>query len=53
MQAGGSIGMQTMDNALMALVESGKVAVQEAYQQADNKHRFKALMDDPDDDPEL
>jgi twitching motility protein PilT len=45
MQSGGAVGMQTMDNALMDLVERGVVSAKEAYQQANNKTRFKALMD--------
>ena len=44
-QSGGRIGMKTMDNALMDLVESGRVSVQEAYQQANNKHMFEKLKD--------
>ena len=47
MQSGGSSGMQTMDNALMALVEQGRVAPLEAYQQANNKQKFRNLVDDP------
>ena len=46
MQSGGAIGMQTMDSALMALVESGRVAPLEAYHQANNKQKFKGLVDD-------
>ena len=36
--------MQTMDSALMDLVERGVVSAQEAYQQANNKARFKPLI---------
>ena len=46
MQSGGSVGMQTMDSALMELVKSGRVAPLEAYHQANNKHKFKSLVDD-------
>jgi len=46
MQSGGSIGMQTMDTALMALVESGRVSGQEAYQQANNKAKFQSVRND-------
>lgn len=51
MQSGGAVGMLTMDSALMNLVESGKVSAKEAYQQANNKSRFKPLLDEdlPDD----
>jgi twitching motility protein PilT len=50
MQSGGSIGMQTMDSALMDLVEKNVISAKEAYQQANNKTRFKPLLDeDPPD----
>ena len=45
MQAGGGIGMKTMDNALMELVEKGQVSGAEAYQQANNKHKFESVKD--------
>jgi len=48
MQSGGSSGMQTMDSALMDLFERGVISAQEAYQQANNKTRFKSLADEPD-----
>ena len=44
-QSGGRIGMKTMDNALMELVEKGWVSGQEAYQQANNKHMFEKVKD--------
>ncbi|HNP63051.1 MAG TPA: type IV pilus twitching motility protein PilT [Woeseiaceae bacterium] len=44
-QSGGRIGMKTMDNALMELVEKGWVSGQEAYQQANNKHKFENVKD--------
>ena len=44
-QSGGRVGMKTMDNALMELVEQGVVSAQEAYQQANNKHMFEKLKD--------
>jgi twitching motility protein PilT len=46
MQSGGAIGMQTMDSALMALVKSGRIAPLEAYHQANNKQKFRSLVDD-------
>lgn len=49
MQSGGAIGMQTMDSALMDLVERGVVSGQDAYQQANNKTMFKSARDNPDD----
>ena len=45
MQSGGSIGMKTMDSALMELVEKGWVSGQEAYQQANDKHKFEKVKD--------
>ncbi|MDJ0698210.1 MAG: type IV pilus twitching motility protein PilT [Woeseiaceae bacterium] len=45
MQSGGAAGMKTMDNALMELVEKGWVSGHEAYQQADNKHKFESVKD--------
>ena len=44
-QASGRIGMKTMDNALMDLVDRGEVSGQEAYQQANNKHKFEKVKD--------
>ena len=49
MQSGGSIGMQTMDSTLMDLVERNVISGQEAYQQANNKARFKSVSDNPDE----
>jgi len=49
MQSGGTNGMQTMDSALMDLVERDMISGQEAYQQANNKTRFKSLIDHPGD----
>ena len=46
MQAGGKIGMQTMDNALMDLVKRKWVAGKEAYQQANNKQAFQKVRDE-------
>jgi len=44
-QSGGGIGMKTMDNALMELVDKGWVSGKEAYQQANNKHKFEQVKD--------
>ena len=46
MQSGGSIGMQTMDSALMELVEQGRISSLDAYHQANNKAKFRELVDD-------
>jgi twitching motility protein PilT len=45
MQSGGSVGMQTMDSALMDLVERRFVSGKEAYQQANNKAKFAQIKD--------
>ena len=44
-QSGGGVGMKTMDNALMDLVDKGWVSGKEAYQQASNKHKFEQVKD--------
>jgi len=46
MQSGGNTGMQTMDSALMELVEKAFVSGREAYQQANNKSKFERLKDE-------
>jgi twitching motility protein PilT len=45
MQSGGAVGMQTMDSALMDLVERRFVSGKEAYQQASNKAKFQQIKD--------
>lgn len=45
MQSGGAVGMQTMDSALMDLVERRFVSGKEAYQQANNKVKFQQIKD--------
>lgn len=44
-QSGGRIGMKTMDNALMDLVNKGTISGLDAYQQANNKHMFESVKD--------
>ena len=46
MQAGRQLGMQTMDSALMDLVERKWVSGKEAYQQANNKQKFQKVRDE-------
>ena len=46
MQSGGNVGMQTMDSALMELVRQGLVAGKEAYQQANDKSKFKNVRNE-------
>ena len=45
MQSGGGVGMKTMDNALMELVDKGWVSGSEAYLQANNKHKFQQVKE--------
>jgi len=45
-QAGRAAGMQLMDDALMALVESGRVTARDAYLKAINKQRFEGLIEE-------
>ncbi|ANO51685.1 type IV pilus twitching motility protein PilT [Woeseia oceani] len=45
MQSGAAVGMQTMDSALMDLVERRFVSGKEAYQQANNKAKFQQVKD--------
>ena len=46
MQSGGNIGMQTMDSALMALVEKAFISGKEAYLQANDKSKFERLKNE-------
>ncbi|TDJ01676.1 MAG: type IV pilus twitching motility protein PilT [Deltaproteobacteria bacterium] len=45
-QSGKSMGMQTMDDALAAMVEDERISAQDAYQKATDKARFEALLRD-------
>ena len=45
-QGGRTMGMQLMDDALMALVEAGRVTPREAFLKATNKAKFEELMGD-------
>lgn len=45
MQSGGRLGMKTMDNALLELVEKGWVSGEEAHRQANNKHKFEQFVE--------
>ena len=44
-QSGGASGMQSMDKALMDLVERGWISGQEAYLQANNKQKFEKVRE--------
>ena len=46
MQSGGSLGMQTMDTALMNLVSKGAITGRDAYQQATHKAQFERMRDE-------
>ena len=43
-QGGRSQGMQLMDDALMALVDQGRITPREAYMKASNKAKFEAMV---------
>jgi len=43
-QSGRAMGMQLMDDALMALVDSGRVTARDAYMKASNKARFEGMI---------
>jgi len=49
MQSGGANGMQTMDTALMELVRKGRIGALEAYQQSNNKQKFKRLVEEEEE----
>jgi twitching motility protein PilT len=51
MQSGGAVGMQTMDSALMKLVEDEQISGDQAYLQANNKARFRAKREGNEPDP--
>ena len=44
MQSGGNVGMQTMDSALMELVEKSMITGRDAHQQAENKSKFERFL---------
>ncbi|MDJ0938880.1 MAG: type IV pilus twitching motility protein PilT [Woeseiaceae bacterium] len=46
MQAGGNLGMQTMDSALEELQRTGRISGQDAYLQANNKSKFERVKDE-------
>ena len=45
-QGGKAVGMQLMDDALMALIEQKRITAREAYMKASNKARFESLVKD-------
>jgi twitching motility protein PilT len=45
-QGGRAQGMQLMDDALMTLVEQGRVSPREAYMKAANKARFEGMIEE-------
>jgi len=44
-QAGGSLGMQTMDMAIMAMLEQGVITGEEAYAKAFDKQQFEQFFE--------
>ena len=47
-QGGRAVGMQTMDDALMDAVQSGKILARDAYMKGNEKARFEKLMQGED-----
>ncbi len=45
-QGGRNAGMQLMDDALMQLIDAGRITAREAFMKATNKARFEELLDD-------
>jgi Tfp pilus assembly ATPase PilU len=45
--------MQTMDSALMTLVENGEIEGLDAYHQSNNKDKFKEFLPEEDNDPSV
>ena len=45
-QGGRTLGMQLMDDALMALVEQNRITPREAYMKATNKAKFEEMIED-------
>ncbi len=45
-QSGKAVGMQLMDDALMALIDQKRITAREAYMKAANKARFESLVKD-------
>ena len=52
MQVGKKKGNQPLDDAIMDLLRTGKIAVEEAYEKASDKKKFRALLKEPPDDLE-
>ncbi len=46
MQSGGKVGMQTMDSALLELVEKAWISGRDAYLQSNNKDKFQKIKND-------
>lgn len=49
MQSGAANGMQTMDTALMDLFRKGRIGALEAYQQSNNRTKFKRLVEEEEE----
>ncbi len=50
MQVGKKKGNQPLDDAIMDLLRTGKISVEEAYDKASDKKKFRALLKEPPDD---
>ena len=51
MQMGKSVGMQIMDNSILALLKEEKISAQEAYLNANNKTPFKFFLEKEKSNP--
>jgi twitching motility protein PilT len=50
MQTGKKLGMQTLDDAILDLVNKKWIAPEEAYEKAIDKTRFASLLKTPPDE---
>jgi len=49
-QTGKQFGMQTLDDAIMAVLQKGWISVEEAYDKGIDKNKFKPLLKTPPDE---
>jgi twitching motility protein PilT len=50
MQTGKKYGMQTLDDAIMALLEAKRISPDDAYAKCNNKDQFKPFLKNPPTD---
>jgi twitching motility protein PilT len=51
MQMGRSVGMQSLDDAIMAHLDAARISAEDAYRASLDKDRFKRRLSTPVDDP--